>query len=318
MLDNFESQPDQKYIEKFAKMNNLPISQVEESIKNSSNWKLSLDTLALQQSKKVQRPGLLSGTNYISDDLDVKGMRNMTPKDIRSYGKMEYIGKAKEAGTTGYGFSNKGGWGLSVKDANNLSRGEKVKTFARHLNPLGASSMNTLGESVGVTGQNTKALAAKGSLMSKASRRVLYPAFAGLTAYSAFNSEDPLNEFATTVGTMYGMQQGWRIGKSGADAFIPGKSSHFKRIPIGLAGAAAGAAIVGGGIAALGDLGKNDSAITKRVKQFQKRDLYAGIRDTQQSLTLRRSALDKLSSSSLNNRGQLLGNEAAILKNAHY
>ena len=81
----------------------------------------------------------------------------------------------------------------------------------------------------------------------------------------------------------------------------------------GLAGGALGAA----GYTAFKlqtDLTKSDSTIVQTVKSFTTRENSVNIQDSQMTLTMRQQALQKLSSSALNNRGQLLGSEAEVLR----
>ena len=80
--------------------------------------------------------------------------------------------------------------------------------------------------------------------------------------------------------------------------------------------------LMGGAIGAVGygsfklqtDLTRSDSNIVGAIRNFTTRENSVNIQDSQLTLTMRQQALQKLSSSALNNRGQLLGNEADVLR----
>lgn len=302
--------PDDKYIKSFAKNHGITQANVRDLIRdNPTNWETVLDTRAFGNAALRLGEDAMEG-------IDPKNMRHLTEDGVNRYAKMRGVDAAKDKGLGLTGYGEKSGFGSSVAQASKASHGQRFAKLAEAINPLGAPSRSAVADSVGWSGNNTKALAAKGSLMNKFSRRVLLPGAGLITAYDALQSEDPLNNFATVSAGGWGLQYGYGVGKAAADATVgPSKISRL----IGGGGlAVVGAAAAAGTMWAIGDIGKNDSTITKKAKSFYKRETFATTQDTQESLTMRRAALDKLSSSSLNNRGQLLGNEANILKNAQY
>ena len=143
------------------------------------------------------------------------------------------------------------------------------------------------------------------------------------TGAVALQSDDPLNEFVATTALTWGVQHGWRKGKAlgslamyGGD--VTGVATFLGRhVPRVLTGG-----LMGGAVGAIGygsfklqtDLTKSDSNIVGAIRNFTTRENSVNIQDSQLTLTMRQQALQKLSSSALNNRGQLLGNEADVLR----
>lgn len=89
-------------------------------------------------------------------------------------------------------------------------------------------------------------------------------------------------------------------------------------------GAQAFGGILGGGLGTLAaatigygvqDLTSSESSIAKAARSYSQLSSSASIEQNNSTLTMRQKALQQLSQSSLNDRGSLLGNEAAILKN---
>lgn len=83
----------------------------------------------------------------------------------------------------------------------------------------------------------------------------------------------------------------------------------------GILGAGLGtlaASTIGYGIT---DLTSSESSIAKAARSYTQLSSNASIEQNNQTLTMRQKALQQLSQSALNDRGSLLGNEAAILKN---
>lgn len=319
--------PDDDYIKRFSKTHKMPFEDVKNLINNSADWENVLDKTAFENaklngakqgfiSKYIKKDKISQETLDVAGDLDTKNMRHMTPNGINNYAKMQAVDRAKDSGKFIAGRGENTGYSTSVKQARDMPQSERWKKLGASMMPLGRSSMDSMSDAIGTTGANTKALAAKGSIMNKLSRRVIMPSVGILTAYDAINAEDPLNSYATFAGASWGVQQGWRIGRDASD--VMGTPSALKRIPLGAAGAVGLGAAVGGSMWALGDISRNDSAITKKAKSYYRRETMATTQDTRESLTMRASAFDKLSASSMNNRGQLLGNEANILKNAQY
>jgi hypothetical protein len=94
-------------------------------------------------------------------------------------------------------------------------------------------------------------------------------------------------------------------------------SSGVGTFAMGIAGGATGFLAAGALAAGVGEIintaGDSDNAIKRNAEDARRADFITDIDVTSSTLTHRRQALDQLSKSSLNNRGQLFGNEASIL-----
>ena len=246
------------------------------------------------------------GGNYKGKDFGMKS-------DVNRFAQMVDKDFEKSIGHSLGGRGATTGFGHTKAQAKMASGAARIDSFMSHMNPLGASSRDSLLTSMGFSGRDSRILAGKGNFMESMNRRVLGPAFGIFMAAGALESESPLTEYATGVAVGAGVQQGWRAGKSFGNML---GASHKARIGGGIAGAGLAAAIPAALIMGQSDLLKNDSFIAKQAKSVYSRETFASSKDTQASLTMRQAGLEKLSSSYLNNRQQLLGNEASILKNS--
>lgn len=233
--------------------------------------------------------------------------------DVNRFAQMVDKDFEKSIGHSLHGRGVTTGYGHSKAQAAMASRGTRIADFMGHMNPLGASSRDSIMTSMGFAGRDSRILAAKGNFMESMNRRVLGPAFGMYMAATALQSDAPLTEYATGVAVGAGLQQGWRAGKSFGNII---SATHKFRIAGGLVGGGLAAAVPAALIMGHADMFKNDSFIAKQAKQIYSRETFASSRETQTSLTMRQAGLEKLSSSYLNNRQQLLGNEASILKNS--
>lgn len=192
-----------------------------------------------------------------------------------------------------------------------------LKDALGHINPLGASGRESLLNSLGLMTADQKTMYSgmgmKGALMKGGIRLggVLNLGF-------AVTSDDPLTDFTSNVLSGYGVQAGWRGGKAAANVLFGAKVGHASRILMGgVAGFVGGAVpMIAGEI--LKDATKSDSMIKKYAKKSYKQESLVEDRSSRQALTMRQAGLQKLSSSYLNDRGMLLGNEASILKGVSY
>lgn len=140
---------------------------------------------------------------------------------------------------------------------------------------------------------------------------------------------DALAMNLTAVGGMVGFHAGksiaGAIGPGGAAKVAPGVSGALKmtggkmRIASQFAGGLIGGAVGTAAISALTygakDLTSSESSIAKAARSYSKLSELASVEQNRGTLTMRQKALQQLSQSALNDRGSLLGNEAAILKN---
>lgn len=233
--------------------------------------------------------------------------------DVDRFTKMVSLDQDKKTGARLHGRGAESGYGHTIAQAKMASRSTRAMDFVRHLNPLGGSSMESYKMAMGFTGRDSRILAAKGNFMENINRRAIGPAVGLFMATGALESDDPLTEYAAGVLAGAGVQQGWRAGKSFANVLGP---THTRRIGFGLLGGATMAAVGAGVVLGQADMFKNDSFIAKQAKSAYSRESFSSLKDTQASLTMRQAGLEKLSSSYLNNRQQLLGNEASVLRNS--
>lgn len=312
----------ERKIKKFSKVNDMTPDFVRTAAETSgTSLNNTLDSLAYSVSKSPFKHNA-----EVRDLTNTSGMRNLTQDQSRLYLNSVAQGLAKDSGkgpdklSKLYGWSEKNGWHHTVAQARTASYGQRLLDFTRQVNPFGGSAAESWLTSAGFSGKHGKMLAAKNGGMAAFSHRFMLPATGIATGLYALSSEDPLNNYASTVAMGAGLQQGWRIGKSAANVIGIGTSenkliANGSRILGGGIGAVSMAAVGFGAIWAAGDATKTDSEITKMAKKFSKTEQMVSTYDRQTALTMRQAGLQKLSSSYLNNRQQLLGNEALVLKN---
>lgn len=168
---------------------------------------------------------------------------------------------------------------------------------------------------MGVLTKSTKAQMAQSGMVSKTFLGLGMAAGAFGNAYIAASSDSPINESIATLLGSTGVQAGWRSGKSIAGLW---KGGHMSRITLGSVGAVARGGLAYGLTKIAGDFFEQESVVADFAKKLSTREAFSFTPDTKATATMRQAALQKLSSSSLNNRGQLLGNEALALKGQLY
>jgi hypothetical protein len=104
-------------------------------------------------------------------------------------------------------------------------------------------------------------------------------------------------------------------GASGASKITGGKLRMFAQASGGALGAGLFTAAAAAATYGIKDLTSSESSIAKAATSYSKLSDVGNITQTRDTLTMRQKALQQLSQSALNDRGSLLGNEAAILKN---
>ena len=105
------------------------------------------------------------------------------------------------------------------------------------------------------------------------------------------------------------------VQKGGVAALQGGKLRLGMQVLGGALGAGTAMAAVGATTFAAKDLTSSESVIAKAAMQYSSLSTTASTESNKATLTMRSRALQQLSQSSLNDRGSLLGSEAAILKN---
>lgn len=194
-----------------------------------------------------------------------------------------------------------------------------LKDMVGHV--AGGSGYESMLNSLGLMTADQKALYA-GSGVGKFMARNGIRMGGAFAIYTGLTSDDPLTDFTSTIISNYGAQAGWRAGKSAASAIVGNAGSKFVRhgARVLLGGIAGGVGmlmpeVVG---AIVKDATSQDSMIKKVAGKSYRQESLVEDRTTRRALTMRQAGLQKLSSSYLNDRGMLLGNEAAILKGVSY
>ena len=176
----------------------------------------------------------------------------------------------------------------------------------------------TLLNSVGFLTKNQKAAAKNGPFMSRIQRSIIPGGAAlggALTLSDGGNALDFVGDF---VIPEIGMFTGWHVGKNAG--FGTAKALGFGGRAVLVAGAAGGiaAAATGLGIGiglgmVVSEMSDSDSIVNSTVEKIMHADFDLSINNTQNTLTHKQRALNKLSKSALNDRGALLGNEAQVI-----
>ena len=315
----------ERQVDRFSKVNAIDRSIVQGTIDNSGlSFNKSLDELAFAASSSEYKfqPSVKKVLDS-NEDKYKKGMRHLSKGQRDEYLKGVARKAAKDSGiapegitSTLYGWDVEKGWGHTLQQARNATIGQRLIDVVGHMNPFGGSSRDSLSSAMGFHGRHAKITAAKeGSILGRA----MLHGGGILSGVTALDSEDPLSNYAMWTAFGYGGQQGYRIGKSianlGLDVIKSDRVAHAARLAAGGVGAISFAGLMGGSVWSGNDLTKADSQLTKYFKNKAKAETTVSTYDGHVALTMRQAGLAKLSSSSLNNRGQLLGNEALVLRN---
>lgn len=114
-------------------------------------------------------------------------------------------------------------------------------------------------------------------------------------------------------------QVGWRLGANvGFAAAASVGASTATKAAVGFAVGATGFVAAGAAAMGAGDLilssADSDNIIKTLAEEKRKTDFRSSVTTSSDQLTHRRKAMQKLSRSNLNDRGQLMGNEAMIMR----
>ena len=321
-----------KYDDTTEKDASVRQEQIKTILKDSVNSKQELDQTSFDRlymkdqlnisNEKMERLSSIN-TAKLSGYLTIEGSRFLNQSQLEKslqYAKNEI---KKDSGSNLHAFGIRTGWSHSAAQAAQASRLERAGAFFRLANPVGASSREILSSNLGRMTSELKIQNAKSGSFGRVFGRMGTASNVLFTGAVALQSDDPLNEFVATTALTWGVQHGWRSGKAlgslamyggdvtGAATFL---GRHAPRVLMG--------GLMGGAVGAIGygsfklqtDLTKSDSNIVGAIRNFTTRENSVNIQDSQLTLTMRQQALQKLSSSALNNRGQLLGNEADVLR----
>lgn len=248
-----------------------------------------------------------NGNPYLTD----KNARFLDRKGVRMSVEQAANEAAKDEGTGLGKFSSQTGWNHSVAQARAASVGERTNAFLNSANILGGSSRESLLNSIGMLTADQKVQITKSGGLSKIFTKGGVALGGVVTAGYALQSEDVGNEMIASTAASWGIMQGWRAGRDFGSIL---RASHVTRVGFGAVGAASTAALGYGAIKAFSDLTSNESFIVDAAKNFASKEIFSKNQESDLALTLRQRSMQKLASSALNNRGQLLGNEAQVLK----
>lgn len=136
----------------------------------------------------------------------------------------------------------------------------------------------------------------------------------GFMAYSLM-SGDKIEDVASMSLSGFGLLAGFRpakeVGHGIAKAFGAGRAGSYG---VGLLTGGVVGAAVGLTLGALPYAANGNNAVQRFAGSVNKPTLFNDVQVSRDSLTQRQKMIQKLAKSGLNDRGQLLGNEAAIIR----
>ena len=136
-----------------------------------------------------------------------------------------------------------------------------------------------------------------------------------------FSSLKTIEQRGSTAGLTFGAAKHYKAGDLLPDGTVAAKDvikGGKARLAVGVAGGILGGALsyaaVAGTAYAAQDLFSADSKIAEGARKFTSLTSSANITQNQGTLTMRQRALQQISQSAMNDRAQVLGSEASILK----
>ena len=136
-----------------------------------------------------------------------------------------------------------------------------------------------------------------------------------------FSSLKTIEQRGSTAGLTFGAAKHYKAGDILPDETVAAKDmikGGKARLAVGVAGGILGGAVayaaVAGSAYAAQDLFSADSKIAEGASKFTSLTSSANITQNQGTLTMRQRALQQISQSAMNDRAQVLGSEASILK----
>jgi hypothetical protein len=214
------------------------------------------------------------------------------------------------------------GYGLTKKQFDSATTGEHLRRALTFGTFGSGAKREDFANTMGMLTKEQKSMVAKGGALN----RMFHMAIPAATAFglgsTIMEGGDGMDYMADVAAPEVGAFAGWRTGKS--MGFAVGKATGMRtgaKFLTGVAGGVAGG-VVGGAIAmGIADTIRSSADSNNYVKQLGGKannvDLkmdFAQNESTISHLTHRRRTMDKLSKSALNDRGQVMGNEAMILK----
>lgn len=260
------------------------------------------------------------GSKYYGSENMGAGVRNFNQGDLAKHLNTALAEDAKDAGTGNLGdFGAKTGTSHTLAQARAVAEKQGAGSLGKDMigHFIGTSSKESLYNAIGLMTADQKRLYSRPGVGNAVARWGIRSAGA-FNIFTGLTSDDPLTDVATNVISNWGLQAGWRGGKAAANVLFGAKVGHMSRIALGGLGAGVGLLaplLIGEGIK---DITKSDSYVKKVLKGSYKQESLVEDKSSRMALTMRQAGLQKLASSHLNDRGMLLGNEAAILKGVSY
>ena len=283
-----------------SKWNDLKTGQ------HSAHYRLQVEQLQAERESLLDpiEKKLVRNPNYIVGPLPeghLPESQFLTPEHTKTF-RPEY-------GLTGYG--------LGFKNAMSASNIEHLARAMHYMNPVGAgggSLLQGVRESFGLMNKAQQMQYQQARGFSKLMHTMVPATALGTMIYSMNQGDDP-NEIASTFLGIGFAVHGWR-GATALGGALTAPNSLMRAVGMGVGGvlgAGTGYLVGAGLVEGISDAMSNDSHIRKFAKKASTKEQFVSSPDTHQSLTARQASLQKLARSGLNDRGQLLGNEAAIL-----
>jgi hypothetical protein len=268
---------------------------------------------------------------YNYDPESEKKLRNS--RQFKNGARASMWDKKYSPNTNSSAFKRRDGYGLSYEEFKNASAADHLKRGA--VFTFGGSGAKTT-DTMNALGFLTKAqkdsvirpgsmVGPNGPQMPKKNKmnfvtNAIVPAATlggiGMTIADGGGLGDFLTDFAAPE---IAGQAGWRLGSNlgFAGAAASGASTATKAA-VGLVTGAVGFAAAS--VAAIGvgtllmESADSDNSIKTLAEEKRKTDFRSSVTTSSDQMTHRRRAMEKLSKSNLNDRGQLMGNEAMIMR----
>lgn len=210
-----------------------------------------------------------------------------------------------------------GDFGIGAKAAKEASAGQLFKRAGIFATGGSGYKRELLANSFGFI---SKQQAAQKGLMNFFTNKMLIPATALFSLYDSAKSGD-ISDFFVNSSFGIGAGIGGRIGQSlalGAGRAIGFETLGLRMLGglgLGVGGLAVGA-LVAGTVSLGASFNDSNNLLARTADKMRYSSLVNDFTQTDTTLTHRQRALEQISKSALNNRGQLLGNEASILAGA--
>ena len=215
------------------------------------------------------------------------------------------------------------GWGMNYGDFSRAKTGDLAGRAKFFMNPLNAATREDALNTMGMLSKAQKSAVSSGGFLQKAFHMAIPGATAFGMAATMADGGDGFDYMAQVAAPEIGLLGGWRAGKAVGQTAGSLVSNNSKKglafraaagVTGGIAGALTGALALGAVAEGIHSAGDSNNFIKKSAHEIRSTDLVSDFVVNQNTLTHRRKALQQLSKSSLNNRGQLMGNEAMIMR----